>query len=84
MGQSSTKFCGQDDYILKIYRGESEIEQLYFQNDADISLLCSEGAAFGSLSMLCQSWQKSLRHSSTFDHSREPGGDISTSGRENT
>lgn len=30
--------------------------------------LCSEGAAFGSLSML---WQ-SLRHFSTFDHSREP------------
>ena len=47
MGRSSTKFCRQDDYILKIYRGESEIEQLYFQNDADISLLCSEGAAFG-------------------------------------
>ena len=34
--------------------------------------LRSEGAAFGSLSMLWQSWQKSLRHSSTFDHSREP------------
>lgn len=34
--------------------------------------LCSEGAAFGSLSMLWQSLQKSLRHSSTFDHSREP------------
>ena len=34
--------------------------------------LCSEGAAFGSLSMLWQSLQKLLRHFSTFDHSREP------------
>ena len=34
MGRSSIKFCRQDDYILKSYRGESEVEQVYFQNDA--------------------------------------------------
>ena len=33
-GSLLDQILSQDDYILKSYRGESEVEQLYFQNDA--------------------------------------------------
>ena len=79
MGRSSIKFCRQDDYILKSYRGESEVEQVYFQNDpvfrrGCVRLLVDVVAVAAEVA------------EAFFDFWSFTGaeGDISTSGRENT